>query len=274
MANADVNGNIVATYDYTPYGSIAFGTAPNGVGYTGHINDPETGLVYMQARYYDAATGHFLSVDPVSPDAGNAFNFNRYAYASNNPIRNLDPTGKSTCADANCVHSTIDAVLPRNNPQSPPVNGMEGIDSNSRVGLDIQGGYALRITFNNDDPNGKSPNQPLTTSTANMVESALSKSGVESANINSTTDGHHAENSRHYQDKAVDINKINGAKVSDAANKDAVKTVQDSFGRESNIRENFGPAYQQKTVTTGGLATPWPKVGEDHQNHIHESGQQ
>lgn len=94
LAEADAHGNITATFDYTPYGSTAMGTQPNGPGYTGHINDPETNLVYMQARYYDAVTGHFLSIDPVYPQAGNASNFNRYDYANNNPIRYTDPTGK------------------------------------------------------------------------------------------------------------------------------------------------------------------------------------
>jgi putative transposase len=45
------------------------------------------------ARYYDPSVGRFLSTDPVEPSAGNAFNFNRYAYASNNPIINMDPDG-------------------------------------------------------------------------------------------------------------------------------------------------------------------------------------
>ena len=96
LAEADASGNITATYDYTPYGSQALGTAPNGPGYTGHVNDPDTGLVYMQARYYDPSVGRFISTDPVGPSVGNAFNFNRFAYANNNPIVNDDPTGRCT----------------------------------------------------------------------------------------------------------------------------------------------------------------------------------
>jgi RHS repeat-associated protein len=96
LAEPDANGNITKTFDYTPYGTTALGTAPNGPGYTGHVNDPETNLVYMQARYYDPATGHFLSVDPAAPTAGNSFNFNRYAYTNNNPILNIDPNGRET----------------------------------------------------------------------------------------------------------------------------------------------------------------------------------
>ncbi|MGN6656007.1 MAG: RHS repeat-associated core domain-containing protein [Rhodanobacter sp.] len=96
LAEADASGNITATFDYAPYGSQALGTPPSGPGYTGHVNDPDTGLVYMQARYYDPGTGQFLSPDPVGPLPGNTFNFNRYAYANNNPILNLDADGRLT----------------------------------------------------------------------------------------------------------------------------------------------------------------------------------
>jgi RHS repeat-associated protein len=105
LANADVNGNITATFDYAPYGSVALGTAPNGPGYTGHVNDPDTGFVYMQARYYDPSVGRFLSVDPVVPVAGNAFNFSRYAYGNNNPITHTDPDGR--CADGSSCDQMV-----------------------------------------------------------------------------------------------------------------------------------------------------------------------
>lgn len=109
LAKADASGNIIARYDYAPYGTAApnMSPAPNGPGYTGHVNDPDTGLVYMQARYYDPSTGKFLSVDPVQPAAGNSFNFNRYDYANNNPINHTDPDGR--CADgATCDHMVQD----------------------------------------------------------------------------------------------------------------------------------------------------------------------
>ncbi|WP_240046354.1 RHS repeat-associated core domain-containing protein [Rhodanobacter glycinis] len=96
LAKADAQGNIIATYDYAPYGSSVpnLGSPPNGPGYSGHVNDPDTGLIYMQARYYDPAVGRFLSVDPVQPSAGNSFNFNRYDYTSNNPVNHIDPDGR------------------------------------------------------------------------------------------------------------------------------------------------------------------------------------
>jgi RHS repeat-associated protein len=107
LAEADANGNITATYDYAPYGSQALGTPANGPGYTGHVNDPDTGLVYMQQRYYDPATGRFLSVDPVTPSPGNTFNFNRYDYTSNNPINHTDPDGR--CADGVTCGPMVDS---------------------------------------------------------------------------------------------------------------------------------------------------------------------
>lgn len=126
LAEADANGNITKTFDYTPYGTTALGTPPSGPGYTGHVNDPETNLVYMQARYYDAATGHFLSVDPVSPTSGNTFNFNRYAYANNNPIVNIDPNGKQEEDDVDAFENLQNArtlrpmVTPPQSPSLPP----------------------------------------------------------------------------------------------------------------------------------------------------------
>jgi RHS repeat-associated protein len=97
LAEADAQGNITSTFDYRPYGAQALGTPPKGPGYTGHVNDPDTGLVYMQARYYDPAVGRFISIDPVGPSASDLFGFNRYDYADSNPINRTDPNGR--CAD-------------------------------------------------------------------------------------------------------------------------------------------------------------------------------
>jgi RHS repeat-associated protein len=97
LATADSSGTVTSTTDYRPFGKQAMGNAAPGPGYTGHVNDVDAGLIYMQARYYDAATGIFLSPDPISPATGNVYTFSRYAYANNNPISNTDPTGLYVC---------------------------------------------------------------------------------------------------------------------------------------------------------------------------------
>ena len=96
LATTDGQGNLTSTAEYRPYGSQSLGLPSSGPGYAGHVNDLSTGLVYMQARYYDPALGRFLSVDPINAEAGSTEAFARYSYASNNPITNVDPDGQQT----------------------------------------------------------------------------------------------------------------------------------------------------------------------------------
>lgn len=111
LAEADAQGNITKTFDYTPYGSSAMGAPPNGPGYTGHVSDPETNLVYMQARYYDPVTGRFLSVDHVRPKPGDLNYMNRYAYVGDNPIMRIDPSGDYLCTGSSGQCTTIRTAL-------------------------------------------------------------------------------------------------------------------------------------------------------------------
>lgn len=105
LATTDAQGNITSTTEYRPYGALALGTPQPGPGYTGHVNDPDTGLVYMQARYYDPDLGRFLSADPLRPSAGDIFAFGRYTYGANNPITHVDPTGM--VQDGDCSPACI-----------------------------------------------------------------------------------------------------------------------------------------------------------------------
>ena len=56
----------------------------------------ETGFYYLKSRYYDPETGRFISQDSIDyadPESINGLNL--YAYCGNNPVMNVDPTGKS-----------------------------------------------------------------------------------------------------------------------------------------------------------------------------------
>jgi RHS repeat-associated protein len=92
VAVTDETGAIIERRVHEPYG---LPTAPiaDGPGYTGHDMDGETGLIYMQQRYYDPEVGRFLSVDPVGVSPGGG-NFNRYWYANGNPYMFVDPDGR------------------------------------------------------------------------------------------------------------------------------------------------------------------------------------
>ena len=95
----DQAGNVLSEMHYKPYGETKE-EKKEGIGYTGHLEDTDLGLTYMQARYYDPVLGRFLSNDPVGflgqLQRGNHISngFNRYAYVNNNPYKYVDPTGK------------------------------------------------------------------------------------------------------------------------------------------------------------------------------------
>jgi RHS repeat-associated protein len=61
--------------------------------FAGSRSDEHTGLVYMESRYYEPITGHFISADTVIPDVYNPQFLNRYAYVLNDPVTLVDPTG-------------------------------------------------------------------------------------------------------------------------------------------------------------------------------------
>lgn len=84
---------ILSRTRYEPFGTTVAGT-PGAIGFTGHMNAADLGLVYMVARFYDPTAARFLSIDPVVTDANTGGSFNRYAYANNNPYRYVDPDGR------------------------------------------------------------------------------------------------------------------------------------------------------------------------------------
>lgn len=72
-------------------------------GYTGHVEDKDLSLTYMQQRYYDPVIGRFYSNDPVDfmghmRHGNSTMGFNRYAYANNNPYKYTDPDGQFVAA--------------------------------------------------------------------------------------------------------------------------------------------------------------------------------
>lgn len=50
---------------YTPYG-VRSGSLESNLGYAGEWTDKTTNNSYLRARWYDADTGVFLSVDPLT----------------------------------------------------------------------------------------------------------------------------------------------------------------------------------------------------------------
>lgn len=92
----DAGGIKKELIEYEPFGKITrddrSGTSNDIARYyfTGQRFDDETGLYFYNARYYDASLGRFLTSDLVVPRPGNPQAFNRYSYASNNPVTYLE----------------------------------------------------------------------------------------------------------------------------------------------------------------------------------------
>ncbi len=77
------------SYSYSPFGETTqAGEGGNALQYTGRENDG-TGLYYYRARYYMPDLKRFASPDPIGLEGG----INEAAYALNNPLRYIDPTG-------------------------------------------------------------------------------------------------------------------------------------------------------------------------------------
>lgn len=69
--------------------------------FIGEEYDAETGLNYLNARYYDSKTGRFTSQDPMfwalpTELLADPQQLNSYSYARNNPIIGSDPSGEKT----------------------------------------------------------------------------------------------------------------------------------------------------------------------------------
>lgn len=95
MYDAWGNHKIVDGYGNTITSSTHIGII-NPIRYRSYYYDTETGLYYLHARYYDPVIGRFISpddVDYIDPETINGLNL--YAYCSNNPVMNVDPTGHS-----------------------------------------------------------------------------------------------------------------------------------------------------------------------------------
>ena len=92
-----------------PYGTPYDGIYRDGPGFTKHATDTVGPLVYMQQRYYDPGS-RFISPDP---DPARADNFNRYAYANNNPYTFVDPDGRWACQGSTLDCSRFEDGLAR-----------------------------------------------------------------------------------------------------------------------------------------------------------------
>ena len=101
------SGSLLVVYEYDAWGNILSVKNANGVNianpnsianiqslrYRGYCYDTDTGLYYLQSRYYDPVTHRFINTDGlVSTDTG-VLGHNMFVYCNNNPIILSDISG-------------------------------------------------------------------------------------------------------------------------------------------------------------------------------------
>jgi RHS repeat-associated protein len=120
MAIVDGSGNTQNTYTYDIYGTpTKSGSLTNEFDFAGQQTDGSTSLQYLRARYYDPATGTFLSRDPLAKRPG--WGGSGFGYVDADPVRFADSTGRipidsNGCAldDAGCARRNTELGYPDN----------------------------------------------------------------------------------------------------------------------------------------------------------------
>jgi RHS repeat-associated protein len=89
-------GAITDSYQYDAFGMpiVHTGTTPNVFLYSAEWYDSNLGLYNLRARYYNLATGRFWARDPLEGRGCCGMSFNPYIYVLQNPVNNIDPTGR------------------------------------------------------------------------------------------------------------------------------------------------------------------------------------
>lgn len=120
----DSNGNKLAKYSYDAWGNTAAITDPSGnqitdsnhianinpIRYRGYYFDSETGMYYLQSRYYDPQVNRFINADGIIGANEDILGNNMFTYCGNAPVIRSDPSGLLWNNVINCLKKTWNKV--------------------------------------------------------------------------------------------------------------------------------------------------------------------
>ena len=116
---ADASGNIVASYTYDEFGAPLSSSESFPGGWTNPYRydgrdlvryDSETSLDWMSVRAYDPTLGRFIARDPLGRAPLMGWTSQPYAYAGNNPLVNVDPSGQRFFSEGMTVAQQVQSV--------------------------------------------------------------------------------------------------------------------------------------------------------------------
>ena len=113
------SGTRVVTYTYDAWGNLLSTTgtmastlgSANPLRYRGYVYDTETGLYYLQSRYYNPGWGRFINADNQVSAGSDLIGMNLFAYCENSPCNYADPTGHFLSAIIASVAAKIAAAI-------------------------------------------------------------------------------------------------------------------------------------------------------------------
>ena len=119
IALVDEDGNLAVRYYYDPWGEVIGESDYTGENiwcinpfrYKDYYYDIETGLYYLNSRYYDPATSRFINADgQIAGVGGELLGYNMFAYCFNNPINMSDSNGNWPQWAKNMVNVIIHTI--------------------------------------------------------------------------------------------------------------------------------------------------------------------
>ena len=166
ITNSD--GSVHTTYLTDEYGNrvTTQGTDDQPFQFTGEQVDPETGFVFLRARYYEPQTGRFVTRDPWAGERSLPESLNRYAYTQNNPINYADHVGLGPWEDLkNCfeLDSPLFCIFNRLQPgpagsiilNADPLKNINPLASDESVAPRTAEGDSVSIFRRSLEPNSR-----------------------------------------------------------------------------------------------------------------------
>lgn len=247
--------NQVVKYDYDSWGKViaitdATGTEITDQTHIGHINpyryrsyryDSETGLYYLQSRYYNPEWGRFLNADGLVQTGQGLIDKNMYVYCENNPINRSDENGYGWISSAwNIIKAGISMLLGASSQvsivQEKPVTSISSI-------ISVNTGFTIStITSSNGDST-----KPVSVY-ANGISNKPLKSNV---GLKINIKKYSLDISLGLSDTGIKISKSNGDITNSGAFKIDITKLQIGFEaeREKQINKNiFESAYVNTSI--------------------------